>query len=68
MWADPTRRLRRSRRHRLVAGVCGGLADYFGMDATLMRVIYVIFSIMSVAFPGFLAYVVLWIIIPEDGY
>jgi phage shock protein C len=38
------------------------------MDATLMRVIYVIFSIMSVAFPGFLAYVVLWIIIPEDGY
>jgi phage shock protein C len=64
-----SRRLRRSRSNRQLAGVVGGLAEYFGMDATLLRVIYVIVSIVSVAFPGALVYVLLWLLIPEaeDG-
>lgn len=58
-------RLRRSRSNRMIAGVIGGLARYFGIDPTMARVIYVILSVVSVAFPGLLVYVLLWLIIPE---
>jgi phage shock protein C len=67
--ADGTRPLRRSRTNRQIAGVVGGLAEYFGMDATLLRVVYVVGSIISAAFPGMLVYLLLWVVIPEatDG-
>lgn len=58
-------RLRRSRSNRMIAGVIGGLARYFGIDPTMARVIYVILSVVSVAFPGLLVYVILWVIMPE---
>ena len=58
-------RLRRSRSNRMIAGVIGGLARYFGIDPTMARVIYVILSVVSVAFPGLLVYVLLWLVIPE---
>jgi phage shock protein C len=58
--------LRRPRQGRMVAGVVAGLADRFGMDRTLARVLYVVVSIVSVAFPGLLVYLLLWIIIPES--
>ena len=58
--------LRRSPSRRMVAGVVAGLADYFGLDVTLARVLYVLISILSVAFPGLLVYVLLWILVPED--
>jgi phage shock protein C len=57
--------LRRSRRHRLLAGVCGGLADWLGWDPTLVRILYVVVSICSAAFPGILVYIVLWVAMPE---
>jgi phage shock protein PspC (stress-responsive transcriptional regulator) len=57
--------LRRSRRHRWIAGVCGGLAEWLGWDPMLVRVLYVVVSIVSVGFPGTIAYIVLWIIMPE---
>lgn len=57
--------LRRPRQGRMIAGVVAGLADRFGMDRTLARVLYVVVSIVSVAFPGILVYLLLWIIIPE---
>ena len=59
--------LRRPRRGRMIAGVVAGLADRFGMDRTLARVIYVVVSILSVAFPGILIYLLCWLIIPEEG-
>ena len=59
--------LRRSRSDRMIAGVCAGLAHHFGLDVTLMRVLYVVVSILSAAFPGILVYIVLWIVIPEEG-
>ncbi|TAM99962.1 MAG: PspC domain-containing protein [Rhodanobacteraceae bacterium] len=62
---DTSRPLRRSRRDRMVAGVVGGLADYFGLDPTLARIIYVLVSIFSAAFPGILVYILLWILIPQ---
>jgi phage shock protein PspC (stress-responsive transcriptional regulator) len=57
--------LHRSRRHRLIAGVCGGLADWLGWDPSLVRLLYVIVSIASAAFPGILAYVILWLLMPN---
>ena len=58
--------LRRPRQGRMVAGVVSGLADRFGMDRTLARVLYVVISVVSVAFPGIFVYLLLWIIIPES--
>ena len=57
--------LRRSRSNRMIAGVVGGLADYWSLDPTLARVIFVVVSILSAAFPGILVYAILWLIIPE---
>ena len=58
--------LRRSRSNRMIAGVVGGLAEHFGIDPTLARVLYIVGSIVSVAFPGILVYVLLWAIIPQS--
>jgi len=58
--------LRRTSRNKVLAGVCGGLAEWLGWDATLVRILYVVVSILSVAFPGILVYVVLWIVMPKD--
>lgn len=60
------RPLRRSRDHRMIAGVIGGLAAYFGLDPTTLRVVYVIGSILSAAFPGILVYLLLWLVMPLD--
>jgi len=49
----------------MIAGVVAGLAKYFGVDPTLARVLYVLGSIVSAAFPGILVYLVLWAIVPE---
>jgi phage shock protein PspC (stress-responsive transcriptional regulator) len=49
----------------MIAGVVAGLARYFGVDPTIARVLYVIGSIVSAAFPGILVYLVLWAIVPE---
>ena len=49
----------------MIAGVCGGLAEWLGWDATLVRVLYVVVSVLSVAFPGILVYLILWLLIPE---
>ena len=65
---DVSRPLRRSRTNRMIAGVVGGVAEYFGVDPTLLRVIYVVGSIVSAAFPGAIVYILLWALIPEaDG-
>jgi phage shock protein C len=59
--------LHRSRTNRMIAGVIGGLADYWSIDATLARVIFVVVSIVSAAFPGIIVYALLWLIIPEGA-
>ncbi len=57
--------LHRSSEHKIIAGVCGGIADWLGWSPTLVRILYVVFSIASIAFPGILAYVALWAIMPK---
>ena len=63
---DLRRPLRRSTSDYLLAGVCGGLAQWLGWDATLVRVLYVLLSVVSAAFPGIIVYLVLWLIMPPD--
>jgi phage shock protein C len=58
------RRLTRSNRNKMIAGVCGGLAEYLDMDPTVVRVLYVLVSILSAAFPGIVAYIVLMFLMP----
>jgi phage shock protein PspC (stress-responsive transcriptional regulator) len=58
-------KLTRSRSNRMIGGVVAGIARYFGFDVTLARFLYVILSVVSVAFPGILVYIILWIIMPE---
>jgi phage shock protein C len=62
--AEEPRRLRKSK-DKVIAGVCGGIADWLGWDPTLVRVLYVLVSIFSAAFPGILVYVILWIVMPK---
>ena len=59
-------RLTRSR-DKMIAGVCAGIAEYFGWDVSLFRIVYVIVSILSAAFPGILVYIVLWIVMPRPA-
>ena len=57
--------LRRSRRNRVVAGVCGGLAEFFGISAFWFRLAFLI-ALIPGGIPGLLPYILLWIIIPKD--
>lgn len=59
--------LERSKKNRMIAGVCGGIAKTLGWDPTLVRVTYVLASVLSAAFPGILVYIILWILMPEEG-
>lgn len=58
------RRLTRSNRNKMIAGVCGGLAEWLDMDPTVVRVLYILVSILSAAFPGVIAYIVLMFLMP----
>ncbi|MEO9869868.1 PspC domain-containing protein [Ekhidna sp.] len=49
---------------RMLGGVCAGIAKYLDWDPTLVRIAYLVLSIVSVAFPGILIYIILWIVIP----
>ncbi len=60
-----TRRLYRSN-DQMIAGVCAGIAEYFGWDKGVVRLVYLILSVFSAGFPGILVYIVLWIVMPED--
>jgi len=64
--ARQIKRLYRSSRDSMLGGVCGGLAEYLGVDATLVRIVYVLLSVISVAFPGILIYLIAWLVIPRD--
>lgn len=60
------KKLRRSRQNTMIAGVVGGLAEYFDLDVTVLRIIYVLVSLFSAAFPGIIIYIILWLIMPMD--
>lgn len=57
-------KLYRSKSNRIIAGVCGGIGEYLGIDPTLIRLLWILFSLSIGA--GLLAYIIAWIIIPEE--
>jgi phage shock protein PspC (stress-responsive transcriptional regulator) len=59
--------LSRSLNDRMIAGVMGGIAHRFGWNVTLVRVLFVLISIGSAAFPGILVYLILWLLIPNEA-
>jgi phage shock protein C len=61
--AEGTRVFRRSS-NRMIAGVCGGIAEYFGWPADRVRIAYALLSVLSIAFPGILVYLLLWLVMP----
>lgn len=58
--------LRRPQEGRMIAGVVAGLARYFGLEVTVLRLAYVLVSLFSGAFPGILVYLIAWVVIPND--
>ena len=58
------RPLRRDPCDRVIGGVCGGIAAYFDTSPTFIRMMYILISVCSVAFPGIIVYLLLWLIIP----
>ncbi len=61
----PTRQLQRSRSNRRIAGVCGGLATFFSINPTLVRLIFVLLGLPGGA-PGIVLYLILWFVMPEE--
>lgn len=59
------KKLRRSN-NKMIAGVCAGIAEYFNLDPTLVRVAYVLISIFSIGFPGLLVYLILMLVMPQQ--
>lgn len=60
------KKLRRPRNGRMIAGVCSGIAWFFGLDPTLVRLIYALLTVFT-AFAGVIIYLLMWIIVPEDN-
>jgi phage shock protein PspC (stress-responsive transcriptional regulator) len=50
---------------RMLTGVCGGIAEFLGWDATIVRILFVLISILSAAFPGIIVYIILWVLMPS---
>ena len=63
----PRNALKRSRTQRMLGGVCGGAAEWLGWNANTVRILYVLCSVLSAAFPGIVVYIILWVIMPEAG-
>jgi phage shock protein C len=57
--------LHRSRNHKLLAGVCGGLAEWLGWSPAWTRFLFVLVSIASAGFPGTIVYIILWLVLPK---
>ena len=51
----------------MIAGVCGGLGEFFGLDASLLRIIYILLSLFSAGFPGLLIYIIMVLVVPKDN-
>ncbi|HRZ96054.1 MAG TPA: PspC domain-containing protein [Paludibacter sp.] len=60
------KKLRRSK-NQMISGVCAGIAEYFNMDPTIVRVAYVLLSVLSAGFPGIIVYLILMLVMPVEN-
>lgn len=63
--SEPRRRLLLSQTDKKLAGVCGGLAEYFDVDSTLVRIIFLVLTVFSLGMGGILLYLILWAVMPK---
>jgi len=59
--------LKRSTSNKVIAGICGGIAEWLDCDPTAIRAAYVLLASLSVGMPALLAYLILWVVIPKDN-
>jgi phage shock protein C len=60
------KRLYRSNRDIMLGGVCGGLGEYFNIDPTIVRLVFVLLGFVTALFPALLLYFILWVIVPRN--
>lgn len=68
MDSNAPKRLTRSRKDKIVAGVCGGIANYLIVDPTIVRLVFALATFFTVVFPGILIYLIMWIVVPKDPF
>ncbi|MDD5731685.1 MAG: PspC domain-containing protein [Patescibacteria group bacterium] len=61
-----TKKLFRSKKDRFLAGICAGIGEYLEVDPTIVRVVFVLLTLITGIFPGLIFYFILWVIIPEE--
>ena len=59
------KKLRRSQNNKVIAGVCSGIAEWLGWKASSVRLLFIVGSLLPVI-PGFVVYIILWIVLPTD--
>lgn len=68
MELNSPKRLTRSRKDKILAGVCSGIAEYMAVDPTIVRLVFALATFFTVVFPGIMIYLVMWIVVPEERY
>jgi len=66
MELNSPKRLTRSSKDKMLAGVCGGIANYMDVDPTIVRLIFALATFFTVVFPGVIIYLIMWIVVPKD--
>jgi len=63
---EPIKRLKRSKDDKKIAGICGGLGNYFEVDPVIIRVVFILVAILSAVIPAIIAYIIMWFVVPEE--
>ncbi len=66
MELNSPKRLTRSRSDRMLAGICGGLANYLIVDPTIVRLVFALATFFTAVFPGVLIYLIMWVVVPKE--
>jgi len=66
MELNSPKRLTRSVKDKMLAGICGGLANYMDVDPTIVRLVFALATFFTVVFPGVIIYLIMWIIVPKE--
>lgn len=67
MELNSPKRLTRSSKDKMLAGVCGGIANYMDVDPTIVRLIFALATFFTVVFPGVIIYLIMWIVVPKES-
>lgn len=63
---EPIKRLKRSKSDKKIAGICGGLGNYFEVDPVIIRIAFILIAALSAVIPALIAYIIMWFIVPAE--